>query len=93
MSFLKNFDGDYGTLGIRIAKICFQIRTRRPRIRLSANFGQFDCINSPKNDQLACFWSPCTKILKDVVEDGISFKQIILDYCTLLVWVGKNITR
>ena len=60
--FFENFDHDFGTLGIEIVKIRLQIRTRRPRIRLYANFGKFGCIISLKNNQLACFfWSPCRR--------------------------------
>ena len=54
--FFENFNRDFGTLGMEIAKIRLQIRTRRPRIRLYANFGQFGCIISLKNNQLACFF-------------------------------------
>ena len=70
MPFFENFDRDFGTLGIELAKIGLQIRTRRPRNRLYANFGKFDCIISLKNDQLAGFFfghpvsitSPCASI-------------------------------
>ena len=54
--FFENFNRDFGTLGIKIVKIWFQIRTRRPRIRVHANFGKFGCIISLKNNQLACFF-------------------------------------
>ena len=54
--FFDDFDRDFGTLGMGKAKIGLQIRTRRPRIRLYANFGKFGCIISPKNNQLACFF-------------------------------------
>ena len=42
------------TLGIGIAEIGLQIRTRRLGIKLYANFGKFGCIISVKNNQLAC---------------------------------------
>ena len=32
--FFENFDRNFGTLGIEIAKIGLQIQTRHPRIRL-----------------------------------------------------------
>ena len=57
--FFENFDRDFGTLGIEKVKIWLQIRTRRHRIRLYANFGKFGCIISLRNNQLACFLSPC----------------------------------
>ena len=46
----------FGTLDIGIVQIGLQIRTRRPRIRLYANFGKFGCIISLKNNQLAGFF-------------------------------------
>ena len=59
--FFENFDHDFGTLGIEIAKIGVQTRARHPRIRLYANFGRFSFIISLKNNQLACFFlSLCT---------------------------------
>ena len=54
--FFENFNRDFGTLGMGIAQIGLQIRTRRPRIRLYANFGKFGCIISLKNKRLACFF-------------------------------------
>ena len=54
MPFFRNFERDFGTLGRGIAKIGLQIRTRRPKIRLHANFGKFGCIISIENNQLAC---------------------------------------
>ena len=54
--FFENFNRDFGTLGIEIVKIRLHIRTRRPRIRLYANFGKFGCIISLENNQLACFF-------------------------------------
>ena len=39
-AIFKNFDLDFWTLDIGISKIGFQIRTRRPRIRLYGNFGK-----------------------------------------------------
>ena len=56
MLFFENLNRDFGTLGIGIVQIGLQIRTRRPRIRLYANFGKFGCIISPKKNQLACFF-------------------------------------
>ena len=41
LPFFENFDRDFGTLGIEIPKIGLQIRTRRLRNRLYANFGKF----------------------------------------------------
>ena len=32
LPFFENFDRDFGTFGIEIAKIGFQIRNRRPRV-------------------------------------------------------------
>ena len=61
--FFEDFNRNFGTLGIEMIKIWLQIRTRRPRIRLYANFGKFGCIISLKNNQLACFfWSPCINL-------------------------------
>ena len=37
-----------------VLKIGLQIQTRRPRIKLFANFGKLGCIISVKNDQLSC---------------------------------------
>ena len=54
--FFGNLNRIFGTLGIKIVKIWFQIRTWRPRIRLYANFGKFGCIISLKNKRLACFF-------------------------------------
>ena len=54
MLYFENFDKDFGTLGIEVAKIGLRIRTRHPRNRLYANFGKFSCIISLKNNQLAC---------------------------------------
>ena len=54
--FFKNFDRNFGTLDVEIVKICLQIRTCRPRIRLYAISGKFGCIISLKNKQLACFF-------------------------------------
>ena len=56
MQFFENLNRDFGTLGIGIVQIRFQIRTRLPRIRLYANFGKFSCIISLKNNQLSCFF-------------------------------------
>ena len=56
LPLFENFDRDFGTLGIEIVKIRLQIRTRRPRIRIYADFGKFGCIISVKNNQLACFF-------------------------------------
>ena len=56
-----NFDRDFGTLGIGIAKIRLRIRTRHPRNRLFAKFGTFSYIIFLKNNRLGCyFWSPCS---------------------------------
>ena len=51
---------------IGITKIGLEIRIRRPRNRLYANFGKFGSIISLKKHQLACFLlSPCiSKIFK-----------------------------
>ena len=51
----KNFDRNFGTLGVGIVKIRLQIRTRRPRMRLYVNFVKFGYIISVKNNQSACF--------------------------------------
>ena len=57
MAFFENFDRDFGTLGIGIAKIRLQIRTRHPQNGLYANFGKFSYIISVKNNRLGCvFW-------------------------------------
>ena len=59
--FFGNFERDFGTLGIGIAKIGLQVWTSRPRIRLYANFGKFDCIISiKKTNWHVCSLSPCT---------------------------------
>ena len=39
-----------------IVLIRLEIRTRRLRMRLYANFGKFGCIISLKNNKLACFF-------------------------------------
>ena len=54
--FFENFNRDFWTLGIEIDKIGLQIRTRRPRFSLYANFSKFGYIISLKNNQLACFF-------------------------------------
>ena len=56
MLFFENLNRVFGTLGIGIPQIGLQIRTRRLRIRLYANFGKFGCISSLKNNQLAGFF-------------------------------------
>ena len=56
-AFFGNFDRDFRTLGIELAEIRLQIRTRQPRIRLYGNFRKFRCIISLKNNQFACFFS------------------------------------
>ena len=56
MLFFENLNRDFGKLGIGIVQIGLQIWTRRPRIRLYANFGKFGCIISPENNQLARFF-------------------------------------
>ena len=48
MLFFENLNRDFGTLTIGIAQIGLQIRTRRPQIKLYANFGKFGCIISIK---------------------------------------------
>ena len=47
-AIFENLICDFGTLGKGIVQIQLQIRTRRPRIRLYANFGKFGCIISIK---------------------------------------------
>ena len=54
--FFENLNRDFGTLGIGIVQIRLQFRTRRPRIRLHANFGKFDCMVYIKNNQFAYFF-------------------------------------
>ena len=49
--FFENFNRDFGTLGIEIAKIRLQIRISHNRIRLYANLDKLSCIISPKNYQ------------------------------------------
>ena len=58
--FFENFDRDFGTLGTEIVKIWLQIRTFHRRIKLYGNFG---CVISLKNNQLAClfFCHPVSK--------------------------------
>ena len=54
-AIFENFDRDFGTIGIRVVKIELKIRTRHPQNRWYANFDNFGCIISLKNNQLTCF--------------------------------------
>ena len=73
--FFENLNRDFGILGIGIVQIGLQIWTLRHRIRLYANVGIFDCIISPKNNQLACFLSLC--ILYIAFVTGSSFSLLV----------------
>ena len=85
--FFENFDRDFGTIGIKIAKIGLQIRTCHPRIRLYSNFGKFSFVTSLKNYQSACFFfrSPCTSSLDS--------KNLIINACDLLKHHFSKITQ
>ena len=48
-----------------IVQIGLQIRARHPRIRVYANLGNFGCIISPKNNQLAFFRPPVRILMID----------------------------
>ena len=71
--FFLNFDRDFWTLGIEIAKIWLQIRTRRHRIRLYANFCKFGCIISLENNQLACFFVTLYVVLVLILNTFIKY--------------------
>ena len=75
MLFFENLNRDFGTLGMGILQIGLRIRTRRPQIRLYANFRKFGFIISPKNNQLACcfFCQPVVMKLFILIIDFISF--------------------
>ena len=45
-AIFREFDRDFGTIGIRIAKIIPQMRTWRPRNLSHADFVRFHCINA-----------------------------------------------
>ena len=75
-----NLNRDFGALGIGIFQIGLQIRTRRPRIRLYANFGKFGYIISPENNQLACFFL-VTLYVQHGGHNNSNYEFLVVQHC------------
>ena len=90
--FFENFDRDFGTLSIEIAKTGFQIWTRHLRIRFYANFCEFSCVISLKNNQLACFFGhPVINV--NVYETIIFGPSASRNASCFVWWWGKSVSR